>query len=225
MGILFYILIIGLPLLASLNVSRTFKKYSNVSNSRGLSAEEVARRILDANGLYSTKIEHISGKLTDHYDPTADVVRLSDSTYGKTSVAAIGVAAHECGHVCQHAENYAPIVIRSKIVPAVSICSKTWYLVFAIGILVFNSARTPFMLYLGIALFSAVVLFQLVTLPAELNASGRALKTLENDGILEADEITPAKKVLTAAAMTYVTALVTSILQLLRMLAMVNRRR
>ncbi|SFY00101.1 zinc metallopeptidase [Ruminococcus sp. XPD3002] len=225
MDILFYIVIITLPLLASLNVKMTFKKYSTVENSRGLRAEDVARRILDANGLYDTKIEHVGGNLTDHYDPTENVVRLSDATYGKTSVAAIGVAAHECGHVCQHAENYTPIVIRSKIVPAVSICSKFWYFAFLIGVLVFNYARSPFMIYVGIAMFSAVVLFQLVTLPTELNASGRALKTLETESILEADEIAPAKKVLTAAAMTYVTALVTSILQLLRMLAMVNRRR
>ncbi|HOO06118.1 MAG TPA: zinc metallopeptidase [Ruminococcus sp.] len=215
-------LIIILPILAQIHVSSTFNKYAKVRNARGLTADQVARQILDSNGLYNVGIEHISGKLTDHYDPTANVVRLSDSTFGQTSVAAIGVAAHECGHACQHAENHAPIVVRSKLVPVTNICSRLWYFVVLIGAVVFQIF--PALVYIGIAMFGAVVLFQLVTLPTELNASGRALKTLENDMILEQSEVPQARKVLTAAAMTYVTALVTSLIQLLRLLSSFNRR-
>lgn len=211
-----------LPLLAHWGVTGTFSKYNRVKNSRGLTADEVARQILDSNGLYHIRIERISGNLTDHYSPKEEVVRLSDSVYGKTSVAAIGVAAHECGHACQHAEQYGPIVIRSAIVPAVNICSRLWYLVFLIGVAVIDTL--PFLTYLGIAMFGAVVLFQLVTLPTELNASQRALQTLENDAILDYSEVPMARKVLTAAAMTYVTSLATSIMQLLRLLLRVRRR-
>ncbi|MDE5937105.1 MAG: zinc metallopeptidase, partial [Ruminococcus sp.] len=191
--------------------------YSTVNNSRGLTAEQVARRILDSNGLNHIGIERISGSLTDHFSPAENVVRLSDSVYGKTSVAAIGVAAHECGHACQHAESYAPIVIRSKIVPVVNICSRFWYLAFILGFII-----SHYLVYIGIAMFGAVVIFQLVTLPTELDASNRALKTLEGDGILEMNEVPQARKVLTAAAMTYVTSLVVSIMQLLRLIARVK---
>ena len=222
MDILVLIVIIVLPIIAQINVSATFNKYAKVHNTRGLTADQVARRILDANGLYNVGIERVGGKLTDHYDPTSNVVRLSESTFGQTSVAAIGVAAHECGHACQHAENYAPIVIRSKLVPVTNICSRLWYFVFLIGIFVFQIF--PALVYIGIAMFGAVVLFQAVTLPAELDASHRALKTLENDMILEQSEVPQARKVLTAAAMTYVTALVTSLIQLLTLLSSFNRR-
>ena len=218
MDMIFLLLMLILPILAQLGVTSTFKKYSTVNNSRGLTAEQVARQILDSNGLHHIRIERISGNLTDHFSPDENVVRLSDSVYGKTSVAAIGVAAHECGHACQYAESYAPIVIRSKIVPAVNICSKFWYLTFILGIII-----SHYLIYLGIAMFSAVVIFQLVTLPTELDASNRALKTLESDGILEMNEISPAKKVLTAAAMTYVISLVTSIMQLMRLIARAKR--
>ena len=211
-----------LPIVAHINVTATFNKYKKVRNSRGLTADQVARQILDSNGLFYIRVEHVSGNLTDHFDPTANVVRLSDSVYGQTSVAAIGVAAHECGHACQHAEEYAPIQIRTAIVPVVNICSRFWYLAFIIGVLLFESM--PSLIYVGIIMFAAVVLFQLVTLPVELDASGRALKTLENDSILEADEVPHAKKVLTAAAFTYVAALITSIMQLLRLLAAAKRR-
>ena len=224
MGIIGLLIMILLPIIAQINVTTTFNKYSKVSNSRGLTADEVARRILDANGLSHVGIEHIKGNLSDHYDPRANVVRLSDSCYGNTSVAAIGVAAHECGHACQHAENYTPIVIRSKIVPATNICSRFWYFVLIIGVLLSQMAIGTTLIYVAIAMFAAVVLFQIVTLPCEFNASDRALKTLENDGILEMDEVPKAKKVLTAAAMTYVAALVASIIQLLRLLATVRRR-
>ncbi len=222
MELVFLLVMLILPIVAQVNVTSTFKKYSKVSNSRGLTADQVARQILDSNGLFYIRVEHVSGNLTDHFDPTANVVRLSDSVYGQTSVAAIGVAAHECGHACQHAEEYAPIQIRTAIVPVVNICSRFWYLAFVIGILLFETM--PSLIYVGIIMFAAVVLFQLVTLPVELDASGRALKTLENDGILEAAEVPHAKKVLTAAAFTYVAALITSIMQLLRLLAAAKRR-
>lgn len=222
MDILVLIIMIVLPIAASLNVKATFNRYSDVRNSRGLTGEQVARAILDSNGLYSTRIEHISGDLTDHYDPSANVVRLSDSTFNKTSVAALGVAAHECGHACQHAEEYTPIKIRTALVPVTNLCSRLWYFVFLLGILFFEAF--PSLVYIGIAMFGAVVLFQLVTLPVEFDASGRALRTLENDSILEADEVPKARKVLTAAAMTYVTSLVVSIMQLLRLLSSAKRR-
>ncbi len=217
MDLIFLLAMLILPLLAQWGVTSTFRKYSTVNNSRGLTAEQVARRILDSNGLYHIGIERVSGNLTDHFSPVENVVRLSDSVYGKASVAAIGVAAHECGHACQHSESYAPIVIRSKIVPVVNICSRFWYLVFILGIII-----SHYLIYVGIAMFSAVVIFQLVTLPTELDASNRALKTLESDGILEMNEVPQARKVLTAAAMTYVTSLVVSIMQLLRLIARVK---
>lgn len=222
MDVLLIFIMLLLPIIASINVKTTFNKYAKIPNSRGLTGAQVARKILDANGLYNIRIEHISGNLSDHYDPRDGVVRLSDSTCNETSVAAVGVAAHECGHACQHAEEYAPIKIRSAIVPVTNLCSRLWYIVFIIGILVFESF--PSLVYIGIAMFSAVVLFQLVTLPVELDASNRALKTLESDSILDSNEIPHAKKVLTAAALTYVVALVTAIIQLLRLIASVNRK-
>ena len=222
MDVLLIFIMLILPIIASINVKTTFNKYAKIPNSRGLTGAQVARKILDANGLYNIRIEHISGNLSDHYDPRDGVVRLSDSTCNETSVAAVGVAAHECGHACQHAEEYTPIKIRSAIVPVTNLCSRLWYIVFIIGILVFESF--PSLVYIGIAMFSAVVLFQLVTLPVELDASSRALKTLESDSILDANEIPHAKKVLTAAALTYVVALVTAIIQLLRLIASVNRK-
>jgi len=222
MWILLIIAMLILPIWASINVKSTFNKYSDVHNSRGLTAEQVARQILDSNGLTYVGIERIPGNLTDHYDPQANVVRLSESVYGKTSVSAIGVAAHECGHACQHAEDYTPIKIRTAIVPAVNICSKFWYLAFVLGLIFFEAF--PELVWAGIIMFSAVVLFQLVTLPVEFDASGRALKTLENDMILDSGETAQARKVLKAAALTYVVALVTSIIQLLRLLAAAKRR-
>lgn len=222
MDILLLMIMLILPIIASINVKTTFNKYAKIPNSRGLTGAQVARKILDANGLYNIRIEHISGNLSDHYDPRDGVVRLSDSTCNETSVAAVGVAAHECGHACQHAEEYTPIKIRSAIVPVTNLCSRLWYIVFIIGILVFESF--PSLVYIGIAMFSAVVLFQLVTLPVELDASNRALKTLESDSILDSNEIPHAKKVLTAAALTYVVALVTAIIQLLRLIASINRK-
>lgn len=218
--IVFFIIMLILPLIAQIMVSTTFSKYKDVRNSRGLTADQVARQILDSNGLYHIRVERIGGNLTDHYDPTANVIRLSDSVYGSTSVAAIGVAAHECGHACQHAEDYAPIRLRTAIVPVTNVCSKLWYITFLLGVLLFEAF--PALAYLGIIMFAAVVVFQAVTLPTELDASGRALNTLEADGILDYREIPMAKKVLKAAAFTYVAALITSIMQLLRLLAAVR---
>lgn len=192
MGIVILLVMIILPIIAQVNVNSTFKKYKNVRNSRGLTADQVARQILDSNGLYNVRIERISGELTDHYDPKDNVVRLSDAVYGQTSVAAIGVAAHECGHACQHAQEYTPIKIRTAIVPITNICSRLWYFVFILGILLFEIF--PELALIGIIMFGAVVLFQAVTLPVELDASGRALKTLEADGILDYNELPMASE-------------------------------
>ena len=213
-----------LPIIAQINVTSTFNKYQKVRSSRGITADQIARQILDSNGLYYVRIEHISGNLTDHYDPAANVVRLSDSTYGKSSVAAIGVAAHECGHVCQHAENYGPILLRSKLVPVTNFCSRIWYFLFLIGLLLSQLTIGTSLIYASIIMFAAVVIFQLVTLPVEFDASSRALKILESNSLLETSEIPQARKVLKAAALTYVTSLVVSLLQLLRLLAAARRR-
>lgn len=218
--LLIFLLMLVLPIAAQIGVSVAFNKYSKIDNSRGYTAAQVARQILDSNGLYNIRIEHIKGNLTDHFSPTEGVVRLSDSVYNSRSLAAIGVAAHECGHACQHAEKYAPIQLRTAIVPVVNICSRYWYLVFFLGLAAFQSVKLA---YIGIIMFLAVVIFQLVTLPTELNASRRALKTLEGQYILETDEIPKARKVLIAAAMTYVTALITSILQLLSLILRVKK--
>lgn len=218
---LYFLLILILPLIASLNVKATYSKYAKVRNSRGLTADEVARKILDANGLYFVQIERVSGNLTDHYDPRANVVRLSDSVYGKQGIAAIGVAAHECGHAVQHAEDYAPINLRSKLVPAANIGSRLSYILVLLGIVM---SYNQVLINIGILLFLAVVAFQFVTLPVEFNASERALATLRNDGILDESEMHGTKKVLTAAALTYVVALLTAILNLMRLIAMSRRR-
>lgn len=222
--LVYLLIMLVLPILAEVNVTRTFKKYNMVRNSRGLTADQVARMILDSNGLYNTKIEFISGSLSDHYDPRANVVRLSNSTYGQISVAAIGVAAHECGHACQHAEGYLPIRMRSAVVPVTNICSRLWYLVFLIGLIFSNMTIGTNLILLSVIMFAAVVLFQIITLPTELNASRRAMATLERDGILESDELPKARKVLTAAAMTYVAGLVVSMIQFLRLLTLSRKR-
>jgi Zn-dependent membrane protease YugP len=216
------LLIIGFLIcaIASWNVNATFKRYEKVASSRGWTAAQVARQILDDNGLQMIRIEQVNGNLTDHYDPSANVVRLSDSVYHSSSVAAIGVAAHECGHAVQHAQEYVPIKIRQAIIPVTQIGSHAWYIVFILGLIL--SARP--LIYLGILLFSLIVVFQFVTLPVEFNASSRALKTLDTCHILEGDELNGARKVLTAAAMTYVASLANSILQLVRLLGAAKRR-
>jgi len=210
MNVPFLIIMVVLPMFADINVKRTFEKYSFQSVSSGHTAEQVARMILDSKGLQSTEIEHISGNLTDHYDPTANVVRLSDSVYGKSNLSAIGIASHECGHAFQYAESYKPIVIRSKIVPVTNICSKLWCWIFLLGLFIFDTF--PALVYIGIGMFTAVLFFQTVTLPTEFNASRRAVEILRNELILDSEEIPAVKKVLTATAMTYVTSLLSSII-------------
>ena len=208
---------------AQINVQTTFSRFKQVRNRRGLTAADVARRILDANGLNYVQIQRVSGELTDHYDPRAQVVRLSDSVYDSTSVAAIGVAAHEVGHACQHAEDYVPLRIRSAIIPMTRIGSMLAMPVFILGLLfaqlsLFGNMVGDVFMMLGILLFSLSTLFQLVTLPTEFNASARALKTLESYGILDGDELVGARSTLRAAALTYVAALASSLASLLRLL-------
>ena len=203
---------------AQIKVHSNFDKYSKVHTKRGLTGAETARRILDANGLYDVKIERVSGSLSDHYDPRDNVIRLSDTVYDVTSVAAVGVAAHEAGHAVQHAKNYFPIRVRMAIIPATRIGSMLAMPLFLIGLLL----ATPSLLLLGIALYSIVTFFQIVTLPVEFNASARAMETLKGDGILYGDELDGARSVLSAAAMTYVAALATSLLTLLRLLLLAN---
>ena len=209
-----------LAMIASAGVKLTFKKYAGTSNIRGITAAEAAREILDANGLTFVTIMHVGGNLTDHYDLRTNVVSLSDSVYSSTSLSAIAVAAHECGHAIQHDKGYLPIKIRTAIVPVVNLSSRLYLYVFLAGILF----SLPFLVNIGIVLFFAVVLFQLVTLPVEFNASIRALRTLEDMNILVRDELPAARKTLFAAAMTYVAALAVALTQLLRLVSRSKRR-
>ena len=206
---------------AQIKVSTTFNKYSKLTTQKGLSGYGAARKILDANGLSHVRIEQVHGKLTDHYDPRKNVIRLSESVYHATSPAAIGVAAHEAGHAIQYAKDYAPIRLRAKMVTVTNIGSMLSMPLFFIGLLF---AFYPLTIA-GIILYSLVALFQLVTLPVEFNASARAMSVLESSGILNENELKASRKVLTAAAMTYVAALLTSLLTLLRLLILANGRR
>lgn len=219
----YILIIIGavLSLLASAKVNHTFQKYSKVRSYSGMTGKEAAEQILRASGIYDVRVEHISGNLTDHYDPSSKVLRLSDATYASSSVAAIGVAAHECGHAVQHQTKYAPLVLRSTLVPAANFGAKICWPMIIIGLLI---GRFQPLLTLGILLFGIAVLFQLVTLPVEFNASSRALKILEQNGILGYDELGQTRKVLSAAAMTYLAAAASSILQLLRLVILFGGR-
>lgn len=210
-----------LTLIASFGVKTTFAKYDKKLSRRGVTGSDAARRILDANGLSNVRIERISGNLSDHFDPKSNVIRLSDSTYASTSVAAIGVAAHECGHAVQYAKDYAPIKIRNKIVPVVNIGNTLAMPLFFLGIIL---GATNLALF-GAALFSLVLVFQLITLPVEFNASRRAVSIVDSMGILDSDEIKGTKKVLKAAALTYVAGVASTALQLLRLLLIANNRR
>ncbi len=207
-------------LVAQFKVRSTFNRYNQVRSARGLSGADVARKILDMNGLAHVRIERVRGELTDHYDPRQNVVRLSESTYDSTSVAAIGVAAHEVGHAVQHATGYAPVKLRMAIIPITRIGSGLAMPLFMIGLflsyLSYGSGSGDLFMFIGIILFSFSTLFQLVTLPVEFNASTRALKTLEDNGILVEGDLSGARRVLSAAAMTYVAALATSLAYLLR---------
>lgn len=210
-----------LSIWASARVNSTFRKYSQVYNRFGLTGADAARRILDMNGLYNVRIERVSGDLTDHYDPRTNVVRLSDATYSSQSVGAIGVAAHEVGHAVQHATGYAPIKVRNTIVPVVNVCSMLSMPIVLLGVIL---SYNQTMVDIGIILFSATVLFQLITLPVEFNASSRALNTLESQNMLAADELQGARKVLNAAAMTYVAAALSSLMSLLRLILIFGGR-
>lgn len=203
---------------AQSKVTTTFNRYRTVANRRGYTGAEIARRILDMNGLQNILIERVSGNLTDHFSPKENIIRLSDSTYQSTSVAAIGVAAHEVGHAIQYAQGYGPIKLRNSIVPVVQIASFAAWPLAIMGVLFSFSKLANF----GVILFGLVVLFQIITLPVEFNASNRALKTLGDNLILESDELSAAKKVLSAAAMTYVASAVVAIANLLRLLSIVG---
>ena len=222
----YFLVLIGavLSMIASAKVNSTFNKYSRVRSASGMTGAEAAQRILHQNGIYDVAVEHVRGNLTDHYDPKNKVLRLSDATYASDSVAAVGVAAHECGHALQHNVGYLPLRIRSAIVPAANIGSKLGIPIILLGVLL---GSNYFLIELGIWVFSLAVLFQIVTLPVEFNASNRAMVMMERYGILGGDELRSTRKVLSAAAMTYVAAAAPSILQLLRLVLLFggNRRR
>lgn len=211
-------------LIASLKVKTTFAKYSKVPLSHRITGYDAARRVLDAHGLSHVRIEQVSGELTDHFDPKANVIRLSQSVYGASTAAAVGVAAHEAGHAVQYAQGYFPLKVRNAIIPITNIGSRLSTPLILLGILL-ASAGSVFIsvAYIGVALFALSVVFQILTLPTEFNASRRAVKALESSGNLSHDELSASKKVLSAAAMTYVAATAVAITQFLRLLSIIRR--
>lgn len=211
-------------MIASARVKGTFNKYSQMRSMSGMNGAQVAQRVLQAAGIYDVQVRHVSGSLTDHYDPRTKTVNLSDPVYNATSVAALGVAAHECGHAIQHAKSYAPLSIRSALVPIANFGSMLAWPVILIG-LFFNTRSSGLIIDIGILLFSAAVLFQLVTLPVEFDASRRALVMLRTQGILADDELKYTRRVLKSAALTYVASAAAAILQLLRIILITNGRR
>ena len=211
-------------LAASAKMRSTFSRYSRIRNHSGMTGREAAEQVLHRAGIYDVRVEHVSGNLTDHYDPRSKVLRLSDATYGSASVAAVGVAGHECGHAIQHATGYAPLAFRSALVPVANFGSTIAWPLILIGLL-FNSQSSVLFLNLGILAFSLAVLFQIVTLPVEFNASSRAIRMLSGNGMLYEDEVQATRKVLTAAALTYVAGAASAILQLLRIILISNSRR
>ena len=220
----YWILFIGIAIISYIvqsSLQSKFEKYSRLALNNGMTGREVAEKMLRDNGIYDVRVISTPGSLTDHYDPRTKTVNLSQDIFGQSSLAAVGVAAHECGHAIQHAIHYAPLEIRSAIVPLANFGSTLSWPLFFLGLIM--SIRP--LITAGIILFSLAVLFQLVTLPVEINASSRALKMLQSTGILGSDETKGARKVLTAAAMTYVAALAASILQLLRLLILAGGRR
>lgn len=215
-----------LSLWASANVSSTFKRYSTQYSQRRLTGAQAAQRVLNANGIHDVRIERISGNLTDHYDPKANVIRLSDSVYDATSTAAIGVACHEAGHAVQYAGDYAPIKLRAAIIPVTNIGSKLAMPLILLGlVLSFLGDLSYFFIYLGIGCFSLSLVFQLITLPVEFNASRRAMNAIADSDLLTLEEQKGARKTLTAAALTYVAATAVAFAQLLRLLILFGRRR
>ena len=214
---------VALSLWAQGRVTSTFNKYSKIRSRTGMTGAEAARRLLASQGIYDVTVQSVSGELTDHFDPRTKTVNLSQSVYNATSVAAIGVAAHECGHAMQHDQGYAPLRFRSALVPVANFGSRISWPLIVLG-LVFGGLGSP-LVQIGILMFTLAVLFQLVTLPVEFNASGRAVKLLDAQGILVGDEVSGTKKVLSAAALTYVAAAASSILQLLRLIILFGGRR
>ena len=217
-----------LSLWASAHVNGTFKKYSRQHSLRGITGADAAARVLAANGVRGVRIEHISGNLNDHYDPSTNVIRLSDNVYGSTSTAAIGVACHEAGHAVQYAQGYSPIKLRSAIIPLTNFGSRLALPMIFIGLLFSSLGNlSNFFIYLGIACFGLSLVFQLVTLPVEFNASRRALSAIEDGQLLTDEELSGARKPLTAAALTYVAATAAALAQLVRLLVLFggNRRR
>ncbi len=221
----YFLVIIGavICLLASARVKTTFARYSKVRSMSGMTGAQAAERVLHSAGIYDVVIQHIQGDLTDHYDPRNKTLSLSDSVYNSTSVAAVGVAAHECGHAIQHNKSYAPLAIRSAIVPVANFGSMLAWPLILIGLL-FSRGSGSILITAGIVCFSLAVLFQLVTLPVEFNASSRAIRMLESNGILGSEEIGGTRKVLSAAALTYVASAAAAILQLLRLVILFGGR-
>ena len=215
-----------LSLWASSNVNSTFKKYSKQYSSRRLTGAEAAQRVLSANGVHGVRIDRVSGNLTDHYDPKTNVIRLSDSVYSNTSTAAIGVACHEAGHAVQYAENYAPIKVRAAIIPLTNFGSRIAMPLILAGILMtFLGSFSDTLVYLGIAAFGMSLVFQIVTLPVEFNASRRAMRAIEESNLLTPEEQKGARKTLSAAALTYVAATAVALAQLLRLMVLFGGRR
>ena len=212
---------------AQIRVNSIFGKYARVSTRAGYTGAEVARRMLDANGLYSVRIECIGGRLTDHYDPRAQVLRLSYDVYHGDSAASIGVAAHEAGHAVQHAVGYFPLKLRSALVPATSFASRFSWIVIILGVvfMMFDAVLGYYVTLLGIGLFAVTTLFGIITLPCEFNASSRALASIKGMNVYSRDELSASKKVLSSAALTYVAATLVSVLQLLRLVISLNNRR
>ena len=211
-----------LCIIAQMRVKSTYKKYSRVRSRSGLTGAAAAQRILQLSGIYDVRIEHVSGELTDHYDPANKVLRLSDSVYASDSIAAIGVAAHECGHAVQHDKGYAPLSFRTALVSVANIGSRAGIPIIILGAIM---GMNQYLIQIGIWVFALAVLFQIVTLPVEFNASGRALAMLNNYGMLGQDETGNCRKVLSAAALTYVAAAATAILQLLRLILLFGNGR
>lgn len=218
---IFFIAAMIFAVVSSIRVHTVFGKYNLVRTQNGVKAHEVARAILDINGLYDVQIVHVGGNLTDHYNPKTKTLALSDTVFGNATVGAIGVAAHECGHAVQHAKGYTPMKVRQAIYPVVSFCNRIWVIVFIIGCV----AELFTLVQVAILLFALVAVFQLITLPVEFDASKRAIDTLADNHILYGTELAGARKTLSAAAMTYVSGFLVTLAQLLRLLAQTDRRR
>lgn len=221
----YWMILVGVVicLIASARVKTTFSKYSKIRSASGMTGKQVAESILENEGIYDVSVEHVSGNLTDHYDPRSKVLNLSDATYNSSSVAAIGVAAHECGHAIQHARAYAPLVFRNAIIPFANFGSGISWVLILLGFFI-GSNSGQLLIQIGIICFSFAVVFQLAVLPVEFNASKRAVRILSDRSILQGEEIEHTKKVLSAAAMTYVASAAASILQLLRLVFLFGGR-